>query len=144
MDKDWIIIIYWQFAMETRHENDLTCDAHRKNTEFMKINPCDPETLQTITYTLDGKIDATDIDVRKDLVDTLNLNCQTSPLISERKAALDGLIEEICTIEDEEGLRTFCGEILDSFQNETGEKTPYVGILIWYLRQLVAPVDADR
>ena len=126
----------------TRHEND--CDAHRKNTEFMKINPCDPETLQTITYTLDGKIDATDIDVRKDLVDTLNLNCQTSPLISERKAALDGLIEEICTIEDEEGLRTFCGEILDSFQNETGEKTPYVGILIWYLRQLVAPVDADR
>lgn len=110
----------------------------------MKINPCDPETLQTITYTLDGKIDATDIDVRKDLVDTLNLNCQTSPLISERKAALDGLIEEICTIEDEEGLRTFCGEILDSFQNETGEKTPYVGILIWYLRQLVAPVDADR
>lgn len=128
----------------TRHENDLTCDAHRKNTEFMKINPCDPETLQTITYTLDGKIDATDIEVRKDLVDTLNLNCPTSPLISERKAALDGLIEEICTIEDEEGLRTYCGEILDSFQNETGEKTPYVGILIWYLRQLVSPVDADR
>lgn len=120
----------------TREKKDLTCDAHRENVEFKKINPCKPETLQSITYTLDGKIDATDIEVKKDLIETLNLNCPTASLIEERKAALDGLIEEIGEIE-EENIETYCEEVLESFQNEKDEKTPYVGILVWYLQSMV-------
>ena len=50
-------------ARGTRRKNDLTCDAHRENEEFIKINPCKPETLETIFYSLDGKIDATDADL---------------------------------------------------------------------------------
>lgn len=46
-------------------------------------------------YTMDGKIGATNPDVEFDLVDTLNLNCALSPIISERKAALDALIADI-------------------------------------------------
>ena len=57
-------------------------------------------------------------------------------MIEERKAALDGLIEEIGEIE-EENIETYCEEVLESFQNEKDEKTPYVGILVWYLQSMV-------
>ena len=120
----------------TRKIKDLTCDAHRENIEFKKVNPCKPETLQSIIYTLEGKIDATDIEVKKDLIETLNLNCPTAPLIAERKAALDGLIEDMGELE-EENLQTYCEEMLENFQNEEDEKTPYVGILIWYLQSMI-------
>lgn len=49
------------------------------------------ETLLSITYTLDGIIDASDSSVKYELVETLNLNCVSSPLPGERKAALDSL-----------------------------------------------------
>lgn len=120
----------------TRKIKDLTCDAHRENIEFKKVNPCKPETLQSIIYTLEGKIDATDIEVKKDLIETLNLNCPTAPLIAERKAALDGLIEDMGELE-EENLQTYCEQMLENFQNEGDEKTPYVGILIWYLQSMI-------
>lgn len=115
---------------------DLTCDAHRKNTEFRKVNPCKPETLKTITYELDGKIDASDPDVRFDLVDTLNLNCASAPLTAERKAALDTLIEEIGLVPDGEIL-SYCRDALQVFEEQTTSKTPYVGILVWYLRSMI-------
>lgn len=119
-----------------RTTDDLTCDKHRENTEFRKINPCKKETLQTIFYTLDGRIDASDPDVRFDLVNTLNLNCASAPLIAERKAALDELINEIGKV-DIKFLHTYCSEMLNAFLEEGNPKTPYVGILIWYLQTMV-------
>lgn len=74
--------------------------------------------------------------MKKDLIETLNLNCPTAPLIAERKAALDGLIEDMGELE-EENLQTYCEEMLENFQNEEDEKTPYVGILIWYLQSMI-------
>lgn len=119
-----------------RTTDDLTCDKHRENTEFRKINPCRKETLQTIFYTLDGRIDASDPDVQFDLVNILNLNCASAPLIEERRAALDALINEIGKV-DEKYLHSYCLEMLDAFMNEGNPKTSYVGILIWYLQTLV-------
>lgn len=124
----------------TRKLIDLTCDAHRGNVEFKKINPCQEETLKTITYTLDGKIDATDPDVRFDLVDTLNLNCESSPLVSERKSALDTLISDIGNV-DESNLVEYCKHSLSVLKAENDPKTPYVGILIWYLKTLIESLD---
>lgn len=119
-----------------RTTKDLTCDKHRENTEFLKIDPCKKETLQTIFYTLDGKIGASDLDVQHDLVDTLNLNCASSPLIAERKSALDALINEIGKVEEEQ-LHSYCSEMLNAFMDERDPKTPYAGILIWYLQTMV-------
>lgn len=120
---------------------DLTCDAHRGNTEFRKINPCIPETLSSIVYSVDGKIDAIDPDVRFDLVDTLNLNCPSSPLIAERKSALDSLIDELGNV-TEENILDYCIMILSEFRAETEQKTPYVGILIWYLESLITTLSS--
>lgn len=120
----------------TRTLADLTCDAHRRNTVFRKVNPCKPETLTSIFYTLDGRIDAEDPDVQFDLVNTLNLNCPSAPLIAERKSALDHLIAEIGQV-PEEMLCAYCVMIQNEFQAETSPKTPYVGILLWYLETLI-------
>lgn len=115
---------------------DLTCDAHRKNIEFKKLNPCKPATLSSIYYTLDGQISARDKDARFDLVNTLNLNCPSSPLVAERKSALDSLITELGEIPENE-LLAYSRQVLNIFLSETTSKTPYVGILIWYLQSII-------
>ena len=37
-------------AHGTKNKTDLICDAHKDNLEFRKVNPCKPETLQSIFY----------------------------------------------------------------------------------------------
>lgn len=115
---------------------DLTCDAHRGNTEFRKINPCDANTLVSIFYTSDGKIDSSDPDVKIDIVDTLNLNCESSPLISEREAALSELLMDMASVEEDD-LMEYCQRCLRAFQSEQDNKTQYQGILIWYLKSML-------
>ncbi|MGX8852170.1 retron system putative HNH endonuclease [Amedibacillus sp. YH-ame10] len=124
----------------TRKLINLTCDAHKENKEFKKINPCRSETLSTIFYEMTGAIDATDPDVKSDLIDTLNLNCSTSPLIAERKSALDSLIADIGTVTDDDIL-PYCESILKAFRQETNDKTPYVGILMWYLQTTIERIS---
>ena len=97
--------------------------------------------MKTIFYTMDGKIASTDPDVEFDLVDTLNLNCSFSPIISERKAVLDALIEQLGEVE-EDNLHNFCVNRLKVFLNEREVKTPYVGVLIWYLKSMIQALEA--
>ncbi len=122
---------------------DWTCDQRKQNHCLEKINPCIPETLQSIYYTLDGKILATDPKVQKDLTTVLNLNSQSSPLPAEREAALNSLIDTIESILQLEPETAFveCQEILQAFQRETEKKTPYVGILIWYLQDFLSAIS---
>ena len=121
----------------TNYKDDLTCDKHRGNLEFRKIDPRLKETLKTIYYTMDGKIGAADPDVEFDLVNTLNLNCESSLIVSERKAALDALIADIDTgMAQGENLYTYCVDRLKKLSDEQNQKTPYVGILTWYLQSM--------
>ena len=122
---------------------DLTCDAHRGNIEFRKVNPCDASTLKTIFYHMDGRIDASDPDVKIDLVETLNLNCSQSPLIGERKAVLDALLNEISIVSEEE-LLDYCNLILEAYEQETDPKTPYAGVIFWYLRDMIAKLEKQK
>ena len=120
-------------SKEHRKALDLTCDAHRGNTEFKRVNPCDASTLISIEYEHDGQISATDPDVKFDLDQTLNLNY--SLIKSERKAALDALTEDMEKLfDDETALNEYIRMRLKGFESETDPKTPYVGILIWYLQ----------
>lgn len=127
---------------ETRTSADLTCDAYKGNSEFKKINPCKADTLSSIFYTIDGKIDAIDLDIKRDLCDILNLNCPTSSLIAERKAALDSLIFEIANNKTQ--LLSYCISILEVFRAEKRPKTPYVGILLWYIQTTIEALNSTQ
>ena len=120
--------------------DDLTCDKHRGNAEFRKINPSKAGTLQSIYYTMDGKINSNDPDVRYDLLDILNLNCESSPIVEERKAALSQLQEELGMVREEK-LYGYCVKLLEAFRNERDKKTPYVGIIIWYLQSIISSLS---
>lgn len=124
------------------HEQ-LTCDAHKGNIEFRKINPCDENTLSSIFYDIEGNIFAKDEDVQFDLVSTLNLNCEDSPLRSERESALGELIEDMSQI-DSENLLEYCKMTKEAFLQENNPKTPYVGILLWYLEDLEKALSMER
>lgn len=121
----------------TRRECDLTCDAHRGNTKLRKVNPLAPSTLASICYDMKGNIDATDPDVRFDLVQTLDLNCPSAPQPAERKAVLDTLLNDLNNI-PQEMLESYCTQVLSNYLSESNPKTPYVGVLIWYLQSLLA------
>lgn len=116
-----------------RHWGDLTCDAHKENVEFHKVDPRNPETLKSIFYRSDGRIDASDPAVKYDLEETLNLNSPTSPLVGERKRVLGKLVWEISLV-PEEKRKQWCRMVLTKYESQTGKKTPYVGVIIWRLR----------
>lgn len=126
-----------------RKSIDLTCDVHKGNTDLHKVNPCIPETLESIFYHVDGKIDATDPDVKIDLLDTLNLNCPKSPIVLEREAALSELMSNMNKVQEDE-LINYCKTRLEAFQDEQENKTPYQGILIWYLESLLKALTSSN
>ena len=117
--------------------DDLTCDKHRGNAAFRKIDPLRGETMETIFYKMTGEIDAEDPDIQYDLTVTLNLNCPNSPLVRERQAALDSLLADVGVV-DNADLLEYCKSRLEAFCEEGNPKTPYVGILMWYLRSLIS------
>ena len=120
----------------TRSMRDLTCDTYRGNKEFRVLNPGDAETLAKIAYTLEGEMVSEDPDVSYDLNEVLNLNALRAPLIYERKAVLDEVISELEMVPAEQ-LQDYCRSLLHAFSEETDPKTPYQGIIIWYLNSFI-------
>ena len=118
-------------------KKDLTCDKHRENKEFRKISPYSPEVINTIFYNMTGEIKSTDPDIEYDLTKTLNLNCASSPIVYERKAVLDEFINNLGKVKDDE-LFSYCERLLKTYTNENNPKTPYVGVVIWYLKSLIS------
>lgn len=122
---------------KTNHRKGcLTCGDHREHTP-LTVNPTIPSTLSTIFYHEDGRIDAKDENVRKDLQQTLNLNCESagSALPMERKRALEAVQQDIIEmVNDPTEFQKRCREQLAFWDNETDPKTPFVGIILWWLR----------
>lgn len=110
-----------------------TCDAHRGNVP-LKINPCNPDTINTIYYTSSGKIKSTDPVIDKDLDITLNLNSTHCSLPENRRRVLNELIQNIARTHPKGDISLYCKRRLEAFENETDPKTPYSGILIWWLK----------
>lgn len=122
-----------------RGKKRLTCDAHREN-ETLTVNPTDPSTLETIFYSENGDIHATDPIIDDDLALKLNLNCvfDSGSLSEFRKSALGAVEKELVENSDtQEALMEACRQLLGKFELEIDPKTPYVGIIIWKLKQYI-------
>lgn len=121
----------------TKRGNQTTCDVRRGNTAI-KVDPLNPSTLSTIYYKNNGQIAATDPEINKDLTETLNLNCiKYSNLPEGRKKVLEPIQEEIYLLESEEKRKNRCKELLDMYEEEGAPKTPYCGIIIWWLKNYI-------
>lgn len=130
-----------QYDRSSKGKNRLTCDAKRENRS-LKVNPLDEKTLETIYYTEDGLIGASDKEIADDLTVKLNLNCKVDAvsLPHNRMEALRPVQEELVELAEEEIL-DYCREILYEYENETDPKTPYSGIVIWYLKDMINSLE---
>ena len=123
----------------TRKSRDLTCDAKRSPTHRqLTLNPCDPISLSKIKYKTNGEMISNDKDVMDDIEVKLNLNCVSDAvqLPQARKNVLDAFIFQLP--DDREQILLFCKATLKLFEDETDPKTPYIGILLWWLRDYIS------
>lgn len=118
---------------------NLTCDQHRKNTE-LTVNPLDKRTIDKIGYKSDGTIYSEDIDVQKDLDETLNLNCPASLLKENRKEALLTLQKNLYkNFPNRKAPKEKLERMLEAFETpRSGRYTEFIGILVWYLNRQIA------
>lgn len=57
-----------------KRKSELICDKHKGNIA-LKVNPLNAQSIQKICYKADGTIYSNDVDIQKDLNETLNFNC---------------------------------------------------------------------
>ena len=126
----------------TRKKRDYTCDAKRDSKE-LRVNPLMPITLSSIKYSEDGRIQADDPAINEDLTVTLNLNCVSDNvrLPSIRKEVLEEVQKDIFENGCEGDTLDYCRQLLRGFEEETDPKTPYVGIIIWWLKRQVTALE---
>ena len=114
----------------------MTCDAKRGNTP-LTVHPLNPLTLSSIQYKADGTIFSNEPDINKDLNETLNLNCAQVGLTENRRSALQTMLDELHKKRPTGDIHLTCERLLEKYQNQT-RKTPYSGILIWWLQKHIS------
>lgn len=115
-------------------DEDMTCDAHRKNKE-LTINPFDEVSVRKIKYKADGSIYSEDAEINKDVTDTLNLNCQALSLPQTRKKVLSEAQKRIVQKCAGKSQDAYVHELERTYTSLVQERnlTPYCGIIISWL-----------
>lgn len=79
-----------------------------------------------------GEITASDDAIKKDLCDTLNLNCSERRIPENRKAALTAYLRVFVAKHPTGDIKESCRRELEKYQQES-PKMPYVGIILDWL-----------
>lgn len=110
-----------------------TCDAARGNKR-LTVHPLKHETLSLIKYKTGGNIYSENSDINQDLNDTLNLNCPDSGLLENRLRALQTMLNKMKEKYPSGDITNYCTKLLQAYSGKF-PKTPYVGILIYWLKK---------
>lgn len=116
--------------------DELTCDAHRKNKK-LTVNPYDIHSIRKIKYSTDGYMTSDDADIKKDVEETLNLNCRTSSLPENRKNVLCQVKKEIIQLCGNKSHDTYLQILRKIYDRYVVQRmlTPYCGIVISWLEK---------
>lgn len=124
-------------------KRDMICDAHRGN-DPLRADPQKALDISLIKYDGMGIIDSDDMDIKKDVDKTLNLNCKVMNLPENRRKALLALK---VYLKKQQGKGLWKKRLLERIKktientDENGWKQEYSGILLYYLnKQLKKPV----
>lgn len=107
------------------------CDRARRDSA-LTVNPLKPETLKSIKYYRNGKIDSTDEAVQRDLCETLNLNCEAAFLPQNRKAVIEKLSEWMANTSQHGNIVSACKKRRDNIQ-KSDLKPEFAGVLLYFL-----------
>ena len=124
--------------------NGATCDKHRGNAP-LTVNPTKPHTLDSITYRRDGRIDAGNEAVRRDLQQTLGLNSPKTNLCANRAAAMREIERKIASeirqrkIErNTNAKKNLCLKVRSYYERQSEKKDEYLGAKLFKAKKLVA------
>lgn len=124
------------------HSNeDKSCDAKRGSLKdiqqsMKKINVFDGTTLSDIKYSSDGTIYSNDKDLDEDLNLRLNLNCEARRLKECRLQALHALHRSIAQkYFGKTAPQSYYQKLIEHYTAQQEMKTPYSGILIYWLNK---------
>lgn len=121
-----------------------TCDKRRGNAP-LTVDPTKSHTLEAIYYCRDGRIDAHDESVKRDIEITLGLNDTRTNLCANRAESMKAIEKVVFNtfkrrgIEDNRSAKkTICLKILKQFESQTDMKDEYLGAKIYKTRKLVS------
>lgn len=121
-----------------------TCDSHKGNAT-LTVNPWSEQSIAQIYYEHGtGIIKSDDVNIHKDLDETLNLNYVDSWLPSNRKRALDELKQYLVKLHKRGTWGKTMLERLKSHylsKEQNGQYQEYIGILIWYINKKLQQVN---
>lgn len=106
-----------------------TCDT-RKGEKKLNINPMNEEHMKTIKYKSDGTISSTNVEFVQDLDDVLNLNYEFGYLKSNRKAALDGFVNQLVKLKPGVSAKTLLLKLKRKYENQQ-ELDEHIGIILY-------------
>lgn len=135
LDFKWMLgVCYGNSLLRGVKPEDKTCDAHRGNTE-LTINPFDEVSVRKIKYKTDGSIYSDDVEINKDVTETLNLNCEALSLPQIRKNVLMTVKDRITKKCKGKSQDAFMRELERTYASLVQERklTPYCGIIISWL-----------
>ena len=124
--------------------NGATCDKHRGNAP-LTVNPTKPHKLGSIVYRRDGRIDAGDEAIRRDLQETLGLNSPRTNLCANRAAAMREIEREIASVirgrkieRNVDAKKNLCLKVLRYYEQQGDKKDEYLGAKLFKANRLVA------
>jgi uncharacterized protein (TIGR02646 family) len=135
LDYKWMLGVCYGNSLEKGVKPEhMTCDAHKGNTE-LSVNPFDESSIRKIKYKEDGSIYSDDSAINKDVVETLNLNCQAVSLPQIRRSVLMAEKERIKKKCDKKSHDAYKHELERTYAHLVQERelTPYCGIIISWL-----------
>ncbi len=113
----------------------LTCDKARGDAP-LTVNPLKPETLKSIRYRSNGTIDASDDAIRRDLQETLNLNCEAAYLPQDRKAVIMEFNNWLKRAAQRGNVASTCRKRLEEIENSK-DKPAFAGVLLYLLEKRI-------
>lgn len=121
---------------------EQTCDT-RKGNLVLHVNPLSRYDMDQIYYfPHSGEVHSKDPEADKDIEAVLNLNCPNGYLIENRKAAINPIRQKLYQLrESNERIRILLHKLKESYEAETEEKTPYAGIILYYIDKKLAALS---
>jgi len=134
--KHMLGVCYGNSLQPDVREEDRTCDAHRGRTK-LTVNPYELSSIRKIHYTRDGYITSDDEDIKRDVDETLNLNCIALSLPESRKGALERTQRELREMCKNKGHDAYVRALRSRYKRYVVDRayTPYCGIVIEWLEK---------
>ena len=137
LDFKWMLgVCYGNSLKKGVKFEDTTYDAHKGNAE-LTIDPFDELSVRKIKYKADGSIYSDDADINKDVMKSLNLNCQAVSLPQTRKNVLMAEKNRIVKKCNGKSQDTYIRELKRTYEKLVQERNliPYCGIIISWLEE---------